>query len=64
MKALKSEELEKKLQELREEKTRLSEAFVSGRLPKDVYRKTVIRVENDIVKIANELKRRTDKERP
>jgi predicted Holliday junction resolvase-like endonuclease len=62
MKALKKEELEEKVEQLREEKTRLSEAFVSGRIPEDVYRKTVMKVENNILNITKELKRRSDKE--
>lgn len=62
MKAFKKEELEEKLEKLREEKTRLSEAFVGGRIPEDIYRKTVMKVENNILNIAKELKRRTGKE--
>jgi hypothetical protein len=55
---MKDEELEHKLRELREEKTRLSEAYVSGRIPQDVYKKTVIKVESDIAILQKEVKRR------
>ncbi|WXG46622.1 MAG: hypothetical protein WED05_08205 [Candidatus Atabeyarchaeum deiterrae] len=59
MRAFKNEELEEKIHELREEKTRLSEAFADGRIPQDVYKKTVVRVENEITNIMKEMKRRT-----
>lgn len=59
MKAFRIEELEQKLEELREEKARLTEAFVNGKIPQDVYKKTVIRVQTDIAKVEKEIRRRT-----
>jgi hypothetical protein len=56
---MKDEELEDKLRELREQKSRLSEAYVSGRIPQDVYKKTVMKVENEITDLQKEAKRRT-----
>jgi predicted nucleic acid-binding Zn-ribbon protein len=61
LKVLKDEELEARLQELREEKTRLTDAFVSGRIPQDVYKKTVMRIEKQIGNIREEMTRRTAK---
>jgi hypothetical protein len=55
---MKDEELEDKIKELREEKSRMSQAYVSGRIPQDVYRRAVIRVENEIAKLQKETKRR------
>jgi predicted nucleic acid-binding Zn-ribbon protein len=60
MKSLKDEELEARLQELREEKTRLTDAYVSGRIPKEVYKKTVIKLEKEIGRISEEMKLRID----
>jgi len=59
LKAFRIEELEQKLEELREEKARLTEAFVNGKIPQDVYKKTVIRVQTDIAKVEKEIRRRT-----
>ena len=59
MKALKDEELEARLQELREEKTRLTDAFMSGRIPQDVYKKTVLKIEKEIGNLSEEMRRRT-----
>ncbi|WXG44040.1 MAG: hypothetical protein WED04_08415 [Promethearchaeati archaeon SRVP18_Atabeyarchaeia-1] len=61
MRAFKEEELEARLQELRNEKTSLTEAFVSGRIPKDIYKKTVTRIEKESGKISEEIRRRVDK---
>ena len=55
---MKDEELEDKIKELRDEKSRMSQAYVSGRIPQDVYRRAVIRVENEIAKLQKETKRR------
>ncbi len=55
---IKDEELEDKLRELREQKTRLSEAYVSGRIPQDVYKKTIMKVENEIADLQKEIKRK------
>ena len=59
MKALKDQELEARLQELREEKTRLTDAFMSGRIPQDVYKKTVLKIEKEIGNLSEEMRRRT-----
>nr|MDO8133770.1 hypothetical protein [Candidatus Njordarchaeum guaymaensis] len=61
MKAFKTEELEQKLGELREEKARLTEAFVSGKIPQDVYKKTVMRIQTDIANAEKEIRRRSAK---
>jgi hypothetical protein len=55
---LKDEELEDKIRELREEKTRMSQAYISGRIPQDVYKKAVIRVESEIATLQKEVNRR------
>jgi hypothetical protein len=55
----KDEELEDKLRELREQKTRMSEAYVAGRIPQDVYKKAVIKVEGEIANLQKEIRRRT-----
>lgn len=55
---MKDEELEDKLRELREQKTRLSEAYLLGRIPQDAYKKTVMKVENEIADLQKEVKRR------
>jgi hypothetical protein len=54
----KDEELEDKLRELREEKTRMSQAYISGRIPQDVYKKAVIKVESEIANLQKEIRRR------
>jgi len=59
LKAFRIEELEQKLEELREEKTRLTEAFVNGKIPQDVYKKTVMRLQTDISNVEKEIRRRT-----
>lgn len=61
LKAFKTEELEQKLGELREEKARLTEAFVSGKIPQDVYKKTVMRIQTDIANAEKEIRRRSAK---
>jgi hypothetical protein len=61
---LKDEELEDKIRELREEKTRMSQAYISGRIPQDVYRKAVIRVESEIANLQKEVKRRATNKEP
>lgn len=61
MKVLKDEDLQTRLLELREEKSRLTDAFVSGRIPQDVYKKTVMRIEKEIGSISEEMRRRTIK---
>nr|MDO8100604.1 hypothetical protein [Candidatus Njordarchaeota archaeon] len=61
MKAFKNEELEKELEVLREKKTRLTEAFVNGRIPQDVYKKTVTRLQTDIINVEKEIRRRSTK---
>lgn len=55
---MKDEELEDKLRELREEKTRMSNAYLSGRIPQDVYKKAVIKVESEITNLQKEVRRR------
>jgi hypothetical protein len=55
---MKDEELEDKIKELREEKSRMSQAYVAGRIPQDVYKRAVIRVENEITELQKETKRR------
>jgi hypothetical protein len=55
---MKDEELEDKIRELREEKSRMSQAYVAGRIPQDVYKRAVIRVENEIAELQKESKRR------
>jgi len=61
LKAFKNEELEKELEVLREKKTRLTEAFVNGRIPQDVYKKTVTRLQTDIINVEKEIRRRSTK---
>lgn len=61
LKAIKDEELESRLEELREEKTKLTDAYVSGRVPQDVYKKTVMKLEKEIGNIGEELRMRTAK---
>jgi hypothetical protein len=55
---MKDEELEDRIRELREEKSRMSQAYVSGRIPQDVYKRAVIRVEDEITKLQKETSRR------
>ena len=58
VKSLKDEELETRIGELREEKSRLTDAFVSGRISQEVYKKTVIKLEKEILRINEEMKLR------
>jgi hypothetical protein len=62
MKAMKTEELETKLERLREEKMRLTEAFLMGRIPQDIYRKTVIRIQKEVTNLSEEIQRRQNKD--
>jgi predicted nucleic acid-binding Zn-ribbon protein len=62
LKAFRNEELEDKLEELREEKNRLTDAFINGKIPQDVYKKTVMRLQTDIISVEKEIRRRSGKE--